>query len=114
MKLVKKNQGQSPKAAKRHFMQSGVTKVSDEDGTTKRLHVSVSHFLPGGGSEIYASPTERIYFGMSGTLLVKGKAGDEYLLEEGDVLYLPPGEERSISTVGNSPATMLVVIVKLD
>jgi quercetin dioxygenase-like cupin family protein len=113
MKLVKKNQGQPPKAAKRHFIQSGVTKVSEEDGA-KRLHVSVSHFLPGGGSEMYASPTERVYFGMSGALLIKGKKGDEYLLEEGDTLFLPPGEERAISVAGNDPATMLVVIVKMD
>jgi len=115
MKLVKKNQGKaSSKPAKGHFNQSGVTKVSQVDGTTKRLHVSVSHFLPGGGAEMYASPTERIYYGISGALMVKGKGRDEYLLEAGDVLYLPPGEERSIETFGNSPATMLVVIVKLD
>ncbi len=114
MKLVKKNQGQAPKPAKRHFNQGGVTKISQEDGSTKRLHVSVSHFLPGGGSEMYASPTERIYYGISGALMIKGKDGEEYLIEEGDVLYIPPGEERSIATVGTYPATMLVVIVKLD
>ncbi len=113
MKLVKKNKGQAAKPAKRHFNQSGTTVVSEEDGA-KRLHVSVSHFLPGGGSEMYASPTERIYFGMSGALMIKGKQGDEYLLEEGDTLFIPPGEERKIEVVGNYPATMLVVIVKLD
>jgi quercetin dioxygenase-like cupin family protein len=114
MKLVKKGQGQAAKAAKRHFNQSGTTIVGQEDGTTKRLHVSVSHFLPGGGSEMYASPTERIYYGISGALMVRGKDGKEYLLEEGDTLYIPPGEERNIETVGTYPATMLVVIVKLD
>ncbi len=114
MKLVKKDQGQTPKAAKQHFNQGGVTKVSQEDGTTKRLHVSVSHFLPAGGAEMYASPTERIYYGISGALMVKSKSGDKYLVEEGDVLYIPPGEERSIETVGTYPATILVVIVKLD
>jgi len=114
MKLVKKNQGQAPELAKRHFNQGGVTKVSQEDGTTKRLHVSVSHFLPGGGAEMYSSPTERVYYGISGALMVRGKAGEEYLVEEGDVLFIPPGEERSIETVGTYPATILVVIVKLD
>ena len=114
MKLVKKGQGQAAKAAKRHFNQSGTTLVGQEDGTTKRLHVSVSHFLPGGGSEMYASPTERIYYGISGALMVRGKKKDEYLLGPGDVLFIPPGEERSIEAVGTEPATMVVIIVKLD
>jgi len=113
VKLIKKGEGQEPKQAKRHFAQSGITKVSAAEGS-QRLHVSVSHFLPNGGAEMYASPTERVYYGLSGVLMVKGKQGDEYLLEPGDTLYLPPGEERSIETVGTEPATMLVVIVNLD
>jgi len=113
MKLITKDQGQPPKQAKQHFGQSGITKVSQEDGS-QRLHVSVSHFLPGGGAEMYASPTERVYYGISGSLMVRGKNKDEYLLGPGDVLYIPPGEERSIEAVGTEPATMLVIIVKLD
>jgi quercetin dioxygenase-like cupin family protein len=46
--------------------------------------------------------------------MVRGKNKDEYLLEPGDTLYIPPGEERSIEVVGTEPATMLVIIVKLD
>lgn len=112
MKLVKKDQGKAD-VAKRHFGQWGITKVSPEEGS-QRLTASVSHFLPQGGAEMYASPTERVYFGMSGSIMVRGKKGDEYLLEPGDVLYIPPGEERSIEAVGTEPATILVVIVKLD
>jgi quercetin dioxygenase-like cupin family protein len=112
VKLVKKGQGKS-EVAKRHFGQWGITKMSLEEGS-QRLTVGVSHFLPQGGAEMYASPTERVYFGISGSLLVRGKKGDEYLVEPGDVLYIPPGEERSIEAVGTEPATILVVIVKLD
>lgn len=113
MKLIKNDQGQ-PKQAKRHFGQCGITKVSPAEDS-QRLHVSISHFLPQeGGAEMYASPTERAYFGISGSLLVKGKKGDEYLVEPGDVLFIPPGEERSIEAVGTETATMLVVIVNLD
>jgi len=112
MKLILKDQGQPPKAAKQHFLQSGVTKVSEADGS-QRLHVSVSHFLPGGGAEMYASPTERVYYGLSGSVMVKGKNKDEYLVGPGDTLFIPPGEDRSIETVGTDPATILVVIVKL-
>ena len=49
-----------------------------------------------------------------GSLMVRGKNKDEYLLGPGDTLYIPPGEERSIEAVGTETATMLVIIVKLD
>jgi len=112
MKLIKKGDGEA-KSAKRHFAQSGITKVSTDTGS-RRLRVSVSHFLPGGGAEMYASGTERVYFGISGSLMVKGAEGDQYIVEPGDVLFIPPGEERSIETVGIDPATMLVIIVNLE
>jgi len=112
MKLIKKGQGKG-EMAKRHFGQWGLSKVSIEEGSP-RLSVGLSHFLPQGGAEMYASPTERIYFGVSGSIMVKGKKGDEYIVEPGDVLYIPPNEERSIEAVGTEPASMLVVIVKLD
>lgn len=112
MKVIKKDQGQA-KQAERHFGQSGITKISPKDGS-QRLRVSLSHFLPQGGAEMYASPTERAYFGVSGSIMVRGKKGDEYLVEPGDVLYIPPGEERSIEVVGTEPATMLVIVVNLD
>jgi len=112
MKLIKKYAGRTS-TAKRHFNQLGISKVSAEEGS-QRLHVSVSHFLPQGGAEMYASATERAYFGISGLIRVGGKDGSEYLIEPGDILYIPPGEERSIEAVGIEPATMLVIIVKVD
>lgn len=111
MKLIKREEGLA-KTAKKHFLQCGVSKVSTERESI-RLNCSVSHFLPGGGAEMYASPTERAYFGLTGTLNIKDKQGNEFVLEPGDTLYLPPGEERSIEVLGNEPATMLVVIVNL-
>ena len=112
MKLIGKGEGQPPKQAKQHFGQTGITKVSQEDGS-QRLHVSVSHFFPGGGAEMYASPTERVYYGLSGSLIVRNKNGEAYPVGPGDTLFIPPGEERSIEAVGTEPATILVIIVKL-
>jgi quercetin dioxygenase-like cupin family protein len=112
MRLVKRGQGKS-EMAKRHFGQWGISMVSPGEGS-QRLTVSLSHFLPQGGAEMYASPTERVYFGISGMLKVRGKKGEEYVVEPGDVLYIPPGEERSIEAVGTEPGSMLVIIVKLD
>jgi len=113
MKLIKRDEGRA-KAASRHTGQCGLDKVSAEIGS-KRLRVSVSHFLPQqGGAEMYPSPTERAYYGISGSIVVKGKQGDEYIIGPGDTLYIPPGEERSIEVPGTEPATMLVIVVTLD
>jgi quercetin dioxygenase-like cupin family protein len=112
MKLIKREEG-FPKQAKRHALQSGISKVSPEQGSNK-LHCSVSHFLPGGGAEMYASPTERAYFGLTGALRIKGEGGEEYVVTPGDTLYLPPGEARSIEVCGIEPASMLVIVVNLD
>lgn len=112
MKLIKKGEGEHVEA-KRHFNQWSLRKVGAKEGA-QRLNTSISHFLPQGGAEMYASPTERIYYGISGSITVKGKQGDEYLLEPGDVLYIPPGEERSIENMGTEPGSMLVIIVQLD
>lgn len=112
MKLVKKGQGKHIEV-KHHFDQWGLNKISAGDGS-QRLTASISHFLPQGGAEMLASPAERIYFGISGSIMVRGKQGDEYIVEPGDVLYIPPGEERSIEAIGTEPGTILVIIVKLD
>jgi quercetin dioxygenase-like cupin family protein len=112
MKLIKKGEGEHVEV-KRHFDQWGLHKVGAKDGA-QRLSATISHFLPQGGAEMYASPTERIYYGISGSIMVRGKQGDEYLVEPGDVLFIPPGEERSIEAVGTEPGSMLVIIVKLD
>lgn len=112
MKLIKKGEGER-EVAKRHFGQWGIKQLSPKEGS-HRLSVTVSHFLPQGGAEMYASPVERVYFGISGSIMVRGKKGDEYLVQPGDMLYIPPGEERSIEAVGAEPASMLVVIVNLD
>jgi quercetin dioxygenase-like cupin family protein len=112
MKLIKREEG-VPKPARNHFLQCGVSKISPEQGSV-RLNCSVSHFLPGGGAEMYPSLTERAYFGLTGALVVKDAKGNKCLVTPGDLLYLPPGEERSIEVQGNEPATMLVVVVKVD
>ena len=113
MKLIKKNEGKAEDHPPRHFNMWAMGKINAEIGS-KRLNVGISHFLPNGGAEMYPSPTERGYFGISGSILVKGKKGDEYVVGPGDMLFIPPGEERSIEVVGAEPATMLVIIVKLD
>ncbi len=112
MKLIKKGEGQ-PYEAEGHFGVWSIRKlVAGKD--SRRLIIGLSHFLPQGGVEMApASPSERAYFILSGSILVKGKS-EEYLLEPGDMLYIGPGEEREIKAQGSEPCTVLLSIAKLD
>jgi mannose-6-phosphate isomerase-like protein (cupin superfamily) len=80
---------------------------------SRRLSISLSHFLPQGGAEMSSSPKERAYFILSGSMLVKGKT-EEYRLNQGDLIYIAPSEEREVQVIGTEPVTSLVIIVDAD
>jgi quercetin dioxygenase-like cupin family protein len=46
-------------------------------------------------------------------MFVKGK-GEEYLLGQGDLIYIAPGEEREVQVIGTEPVTALVMIIDID
>lgn len=112
MKLLKRNQGEFYDA-KAHFNCWSLMKLRP-DIETKRLSVGVTHFLPHGGTEMKASPLDRIYYLVSGKLLVKSKTGEEFMMEPGDVLYIPPGEEREVRGVPPDVGTILVIMCKAE
>lgn len=111
MQLIKAADG-TPEPAARHFLETGVQKIAPSNGTA-RTTCTVSHFLPGGGAEMTSSAAERVYYGLSGTVLVTGADGSAYAVGPGDTLYIPPGEERKIDVPGTEPATIVVIIVKV-
>jgi mannose-6-phosphate isomerase-like protein (cupin superfamily) len=111
MKLIKRGEG-DPYEAKLHFGCWSVRKL-DSAKDSKRLSISLSHFLPQGGAEVSSSPKERAYFIISGSMFVKGK-GEEYLLGQGDLIYIAPGEEREVQVIGTEPVTALVMIIDID
>ncbi len=111
MKLIKVGEGK-PYDAPRHFNYWSISKL-DPESVSKRLHIGVSHFLPGGGAEFSASPLERVYFCVEGKITVKGKT-EEYHLEPGDMIYIANGEERSFQVSNTKPATILVIMAKPD
>lgn len=82
----------------------------EETGITK-FWTGMSHFLPGGGAEwdYEDSPTEKVYFVLSGEMTVKDKNG-EHTLKQYDSLYIPPKEGRSMLNKSNLPCTVLVSI----
>jgi mannose-6-phosphate isomerase-like protein (cupin superfamily) len=111
MKMIKK-EGGSPYEAKGHSGCWAVRKM-DAAKDSRRLSISLSHFLPQGGAEMSSSPKERAYFILSGSMLVKGKT-EEYRLSQGDLIYIAPGEEREVQVIGTEPVTSLVIIVDVD
>jgi len=111
MKVIKK-EGGTPYDAKAHFGCWAVRKL-EAVKESRRLTVSLSHFLPQGGAEMSSSPKERAYFILSGSMLVKGRK-EECRLSQGDLIYIAPGEEREVQVIGTEPVTTLVMIVDVD
>ena len=83
---------------------------AEESGLTK-FWVGMTHFLPGGGAEwdYEESPTEKVYFVLSGEITVKTKEG-EVTIKATDSLYLAPFEGRSMINNSNLPCSVLVSI----
>lgn len=92
-----------------HFDMTALRVVGQEKDGSEVLWMGRSHFLPGGGAEMDASPTEKIYHVVDGTVQVETPDGETIRLSANDTLYLGPNEERSVVNPTNEPATMLVV-----
>jgi len=110
MKVIRKGQGE-PYEAPKHFNYWAMNKLRPD--LSERLQVGVSHFLPNGGAEMSSSPMERAYYVLSGSILVKGK-NEEHLLGPDELIYIAANEERSFQNQGTTPATILVILVKVD
>jgi quercetin dioxygenase-like cupin family protein len=80
----------------------------EETGTTK-FWMGLSHFLPGGGADMGATPTEKIYFVLEGEVTIQTPT-EEIILRQHDSIFIGPGEERAILNKTNLPASMLVII----
>jgi glyoxylate utilization-related uncharacterized protein len=108
MKVVRRTEGEVYQPVD-HFNVWGAMKVGEE--VSQKTTVSWSHFLPNGGAKMKPSTRERVYFVMRGSITVKGEQ-ETHVLNEGDVIYIAPNENRSISVNNNEPATILVIVVR--
>jgi quercetin dioxygenase-like cupin family protein len=68
--------------------------------------------LPNGGVEMSGSPTEKMYYILSGAMLVRTES-ETVTLQAGDIVYFKANEEREIRVAGNEVCTILVCIVKV-
>ena len=104
---VKDAQGVPYDAAK-HREVYGLKKITETD--SKRTSVFYSYFQPNGGAEMSSSPKERVYYVVKGSITVSGP-DEKHVLNEGDILYIAPGEERDMVINNGKPAELLVFVV---
>jgi mannose-6-phosphate isomerase-like protein (cupin superfamily) len=98
-----------PYEAPKHFDMRGLRLQGFDVSPTSAFWVGLSHFLPGGGAESDATPLEKVYVVVDGTVRVET---DECEVDLGplDSVWLAAGERRSIVNPTNRPASMLVVM----
>ena len=104
---VKDAKGTQYDAAK-HSEVYSLQKITEAQ--SKRTTVCYSYFQPNGGAEMSSSPKERVYYVVKGSITVCGP-DEEHLLNEGDLIYIAPGEERDMIINNGKPAEVLVFIV---
>lgn len=92
-----------------HFKMVAMKLHGKEETGTKNFWVGLSHFLPGGGANMEASNSEKVYFVLSGIVTVISKDKKEVTLAPMDSMYIPAGEERSIINKEKVPVSMLVI-----
>ncbi len=98
-----------PYEAPKHFDMRGLRLQGFDASGAENFWVGLSHFLPGGGAEMDATPLEKVYVIVKGEVTVTTEAGD-ITLGPLDSCRLAPGEARSILNRTNRPASMLVVM----
>ena len=109
MKKVTLNKINEYKAAG-HFKMVSYKLHSKEETGINNFWIGLSHFLPGGGAEMGAGKTEKVYIVLSGKLTVVTQDKKQITLEPMDSLYIPAGEERYLINNEKVPASMLVII----
>ena len=80
-----------------------------EAGPSESLWLGVSHILPGGGTTLDASPIEKHYVVLEGSVTVITEGG-EVTLEKHDSCRLAPGEKRALKNNTNRPASILLAM----
>lgn len=71
--------------------------------------MGLSHFLPGGGAALDASPFEKVYVVLEGEVTVEAK-GERVVLCAHDSCVIPANEARTVANEGQWPVAMLVML----
>ena len=98
-----------PYEAPKHFDCTALRLQGWDASDAQTFSVGLSHFLPGGGVEMDATPLEKVYVCTEGEITIVTESG-EATLRRYDSIYLAPNEARSIENRTNMPASMIVVM----
>lgn len=98
-----------PYDAPKHFGCTSLRLQGWDASKAENFSVGLTHFLPGGGCELDATPLEKVYVVTEGQVTVVNEE-NEATLGPYDSIYLAANEARSIENRTNRPASMLVVM----
>lgn len=108
MKVTRIGDAQSY-TAPNHFECSAMRLQGWDASDAKNFWVGLSHFLPGGGCTMEATPLEKVYVVTAGEICVTTQDG-EATLGVMDSCHIPAGEARSVSNKTTMPASMMVIM----
>ena len=98
----------APYTAPKHHGMTAFRLQGLDASPAQNLWVGLSLFLPGGGGEKGASPTEKVYVVLVGAITVVTASG-EVVLGKGDSILIEANEERTVENRSNEVAEMLVI-----
>jgi len=96
--------------APKHYDMRGLRLQGFNATSSTFAWTGLSHFLPGGGAEMDASPQEKIYVALEGSVTIELEGGETHVLSRLDSCFIPGGEARAIRNESNEMATMLVIM----
>lgn len=99
-----------PYQAPKHFNCSTLKLHGREETDCQKFWSGLTHFLPGGGAELDASPVEKMYMVLDGEVTIINADKDRIILRKWDSIHIGANEQREIFNDTNYPASMLVVI----
>jgi len=74
------------------------------------MTVGLSHFLPGGGTEMGSNTHESLYYIIEGEMDIETEDGKKTTLYAGDSYHCGPGSKKQIKNNGTVSTQMLVVL----
>ncbi len=96
--------------APKHFDMRSLRLQGFEASAADFAWAGLSYFLPGGGAEMDAGATGKIYVVLEGEITITLGDGRTEVLAKLDSCFIPAGEARAIKNAGNVVAAMLVVM----
>jgi quercetin dioxygenase-like cupin family protein len=96
--------------APKHFEMRSLRLQGFEASAADFAWVGLSYFLPGGGAEMDAGSTGKIYVVLDGQVTIELADGSAHVLGKLDSCFIPSGEARGLRNDGKVIATILVVM----